>query len=97
MHEALVVNEERKNALLTARDQRALDEAASLGLTDTYAPILATPIGDGLTKQEKRWNDREKKEVVKIEERNRRTLREFRNGAKLRKWENGKMGNWEFE
>ena len=87
LHVAQISNEERKNVLLTERDQQALDEAASLGLTDPYSPILATPIGDGLTIQEERWNDREKKEVVKLEQRNSKALSEFRNGAKLREWE----------
>ena len=87
----LIANEERKNALLSEGDRRALEEAASLGLTVEYAPILASPIGDGLTKQEERWNDREKKEVVKLEERNRKTLSEFRNGGKLRQWEIGNL------
>jgi hypothetical protein len=87
----LIANEERKNALLSEGDRMALEEAASLGLTVEYAPILASPIGDGLTKQEERWNDREKKEVVKLEERNRKTLSEFRNGGKLRQWEIGNL------
>jgi hypothetical protein len=87
LHAELIANEERKNTLLTEADQMALEEAASLGLTDKYPPILASPIGDGLTKQEERWNDREKKEVVKLEERNRKTLSEFRNGGKVRQWE----------
>lgn len=87
MHAARITNEKSKNALLTERDQMALEEAASLGLTKTYSPVLATPIGEGLTKQEERWNEREKKQVVKLEERNRRTLGEFRNGAKLREWD----------
>lgn len=73
--------------LLTERDQQVLGEAASLGLTEPYSPILATPIGDGLTIQEERWNDREKKEFVKLEQRNSKALSEFRSGAKLRKWE----------
>lgn len=87
LHGERVANEQRKNALLTERDQMVLEEASSLGLTRDYAPILATPIGDGLTDQEKRWNERENKEVAKLEERNRKTLSEFRNGAALRKWE----------
>jgi len=87
----LIANEERKNALLSEGDRMALEEAASLGLTVEYAPILASPIGDGLTRQEERWNDREKKEVVKLEKRNRKTLSEFRNGGKLRQWEIGNL------
>ncbi len=64
---------------------------APLGRAKEYAPILATPIGDGLTKQEERWNEREKKEGVKLEERQRRTVSESRIGEKLRKWEIDKM------
>lgn len=69
----------------------ALEEASSLELTRKYPPILATPMGDGLTEQEQRWNKREKKEVVKLEQRNRKTLSAFRNGEKLRKWEIEKL------
>ena len=68
-------------------DHKALDEAANLGLTGAYQPILATPIGGELTAQEERWNEREKKAVMKHEEQNRKLLAEFRNGAKLRQWE----------
>ena len=63
-----------------------LDEAAALGLTGSNQPILATPIGGELTDQEQRWNEREKKAVVKHEEQNSKLLAEFRNGAKLRQW-----------
>ena len=90
-HRERIASEERKNALLTEADQMALDEASSLGLTRKYPPILATPIGDGLTEQEQRWNTREKKEVVKLEKRNRKTVGAFRNGGKLRKWEIEKL------
>lgn len=91
LHQERIANEERKNALLTERDHMALDEASGLGLTRDYAPILATPTGDGLTDQEKKWNAREKKEVVKLEERNRKTLSEFRTGETLREWEIEKL------
>jgi hypothetical protein len=91
LHQERITNEESKSASLTERDRAALDEASALGLTKSYQPILATPIGDGLTDQEKRWNDREKKEVVKLEERNRKTLSEFRNGERLRKWQIEKL------
>lgn len=87
LHQAMLANEESKNALWTEMDQMVLDEAASLGLTKTYPPILAAPLGDGLTPQEQRWNTKEKKDVVKLEERNRKALSEYRNGAELRKWE----------
>ncbi len=91
LHRERIASEERKNELLTEADQMAVDEASSLGLTRKYPPILATPIGDGLTKQEQRWNKQEKKEVVKLEKRNRKTVSAFRNGGKLRKWEIEKL------
>lgn len=84
---ALMANEVDKNKEWSEMDELALQEAASLGLTDDYQPILATPIGDGLTKSEERWNEREKKEVVKLAERNRKSLSEFRNGRELRDWQ----------
>ena len=87
LHAARMANEESKNALWTQMDEMALDKAESLGLTGTYPPILATPIGDGLTTQEERWNDKEQKDVAKLQERNSKALSEFRNGAALRKWE----------
>jgi len=80
LHVERITNEDSKNALLNERDQKALDEAASLGLTNKYSPIPATPVGDGLTRQEERWNDREKKliniEYRKIRDKNRITRRE---------------------
>lgn len=87
LHKARIANEERKNELLTKKDQSLLAEAESLGLTREYPPILATPIGDSLTRSEERWNEREVKEVLKLQEHNMKILREFRNGEKLRKWE----------
>ena len=86
-HKAKMANLQKKHDLLRERDKKAMDEAASLGLTKDYPPILAKPIGGALTKQEDRWNEREKKEVIKIKERNNYGLREFRNGGKLRAWE----------
>ncbi len=91
LHRERIANEQRKNALLAESDRTALEEASSLGLTGKYAPILAAPIGDGLTKQEERWNKREKKEVAKLEKRNRKTLSAFRNGEQLRKFEIEKL------
>lgn len=91
LHREQIAKEERENALLSERDRMALDEASALGLTGKYAPILATPIGDGLTKEEERWNERERKEVVKLEDRNKKTISKFRNGEKLRKWEIGNL------
>jgi len=87
LHAAFLENEQSKNALWTEMDQMALDEAESLGLTAGHSPVLASPIGDGLTDAEQRWNDREQKDVARLEERNRQLLSEFRNGAELRQWE----------
>jgi len=87
LHAEDIAIEKKKDALWTEMDQKALDEAATLGLTGTYQPILATPIGGELTRQEERWNEREKKAVAKHEEQNRKLLAEFRNGAKLRQWD----------
>lgn len=91
LHREQIAKEERENTLLSEADRMALDEASSLGLTGKYSPILATPIGDGLTKEEERWNERERKEVVKLEDRNKKTISKFRNGEKLRKWEIGNL------
>jgi hypothetical protein len=91
LQDALMTNEENKDKEWSEMDQMALEEAASLGLTDDYQPILATPLGDGLTKSEERWNEREKKEVVKLAERNRKTLSAFRNGGELRAWQRANM------
>lgn len=87
LHAETIAIEKKKDALWTEMDRKALDEAATLGLTGEYEPILATPIGGELTAQEERWNEREKKAVMKHEEQNRKLLTEFRNGAKLRQWE----------
>ncbi len=91
LHRERVANEQRKNDLLNAGDRMALDKASALGLTKDYAPILATPIGDGLSKQEERWNERENKAVGKQKDRNRMLLVRFRNGEKLRNWEVQKL------
>jgi len=83
--------EEQKHALLKEMDEKAMDQAASLGLTKEYPPILATPIGDELTRSEQQWNEREQKEVEKIQERNLQAVSEFMNGEKLREWERGNL------
>ena len=74
LHKAFIANEQSKHELLSERDELVLDEAASLGLTHKYSPILATPIGDGLTAQEQRWNDKETRDVARLEERNSKAL-----------------------
>jgi hypothetical protein len=87
LHKARIASEERKNALLTDSDEALLGQAASLGLTRKYQPILATPIGEGLTDKEQKWNDRETREVEKLEAHNLKMLREYSNGERLRIWE----------
>lgn len=87
LHNEKMAHERRKNELLTKRDNKVLAEAKRLGLTREYKPILASPIGDGLTQREQGWNEREQQKVERIHERNARLLSEFRTGARLRKWE----------
>ena len=86
-HREFIDNELKKHQLLNERDETALAMASDLGLRSQYEPILATPIGDGLTKQEKSWNEREKKEVVKLFKSNQRLMGEFLYGKELRQWE----------
>ena len=82
-----MASEQQKHALLQERDNRALKEAASLGLTKTYEPIMAHPIGGELTRQETQWNERETKDIEQIHQRNLKIIREFKTGQKLREWE----------
>ena len=86
-HQHEIDNELKKHQLMTERDQNALAKAEELGLRREYPPIIATAIGDGLSKQEEIWNQREKKEVKKLFDSNQRLLAEFLYGAKLREWE----------
>lgn len=86
-HSEYIENELEKHRLMAKRDAAALDMASDLGLRSEYEPIIATPIGDGLTKQEENWNEREKKEVEKLYKNNQRLLGEFLYGKKLRQWE----------
>lgn len=86
-HREFIDNELKKHQLLNERDEAALAMASDLGLRSQYEPILATPIGDGLTKQEKSWNEREKKEVERLFKSNQRLLGEFLYGKELRQWE----------
>lgn len=87
IHKARMANEKRKSDEWQKRDDEAMAKAAELGLTAPIPPILATPIGDGLTKSEQAWNEREQKEVARLEKQNQRTVSEFVYGAKLRAWE----------
>jgi len=86
-HSENMKNELEKHRLMDERDAAALDMASDLGLRGKYEPILAMPIGNGLTKQEENWNLREKKEVEKLFKSNQRLLGEFLYGKKLRGWE----------
>jgi len=72
-------------------DQAVLRKAEELSLTREQPPLLATPIGGALTPPEEQWNERERKEVKTIAERNRAALAKYTNGAKLRAWERGNM------
>lgn len=87
LYAARVENEMEKNALWDERDDLAMAEAESLGLTREVEPILASPIGGGLTDQEERWNERERKEAARLNERNRKLVAEYRNGRTLREWQ----------
>ena len=86
-HREFIDNELKKHQLLNERDEAALAMASDLGLRSQYEPILATPIGGGLTKKEKSWNEREKKEVERLFKSNQRLLGEFLYGKELRHWE----------
>ncbi len=81
----------RKHELLAEMDQTVLRKAASLGLTREPAPVLASPIGGELTRPEEQWNERERKEVRTIAERNDKALAKYANGAKLREWERANL------
>ena len=86
-HKEKIASKKQKHALLEERDTRALEEAASLGLTKKYEPIIAKPIGGELTRQETQWNKREKKDIERIYQRNHKIIQDFRTGQKLREWE----------
>lgn len=90
-HKERMAVEVRKHELLGELDQAVLRKADSLGLTREHAPILASPIGGALTRPEEQWNERERKEVKTIAERNRNMLAKYANGAKLREWERANM------
>ncbi|MFO7642339.1 MAG: hypothetical protein R6X17_14085, partial [Candidatus Competibacteraceae bacterium] len=82
---------ENQHALLDEMDERIVTEAESLGLTAEYPPILATPIGGELTRQEEQWNQRAEKEAERIQERNAGTLSKYANGEPLRAWERANL------
>ncbi|MEZ5556014.1 hypothetical protein [Haliea sp.] len=87
VHEAQLAAEERKDALLSERDQRVLNRAKALGLMQTPQPIIASPIGGELTRTELQWNEREQREVERLHERHLGLLGDYLHGAKLRAWE----------
>lgn len=84
LHRSWLAKEERKNSLLAEKDRRLLAEAETMGLTRDFAPILAEQIGGELTRSEERWNETEKKTVVKLKKGNLRQLSKYRNGEELR-------------
>jgi hypothetical protein len=86
-HNEYIDNENKKHKAFSERDQMAMDKARSLGLMTKHQPILATPIGGALTRQEEQWNKREQAEVERLYKSNQRQLAEYTNGAKLREWE----------
>lgn len=90
-HKERMAVEARKHEMLGEMDQAVLRKAESLGLTREHAPILASPIGGALTRPEEQWNERERKEVKAIAERNGKALAKYANGAKLREWERANM------
>ena len=90
-HKARMAVEARKHEMLGEMDQAVLRKAESLGLAREPAPILASPIGGALTRPEEQWNERERKEVKTIAERNAKALAKYENGAKLRAWERANM------
>jgi hypothetical protein len=91
IHAARIRAEERKDALFREMEERALARAAELGLTTPPEPILATPIGGELTRQEAQWNEREQTEVERTAERNAKLLARFRTGERLRAWERANL------
>jgi hypothetical protein len=90
-HKARMAVEARKHEMLGEMDQALLRKAESLGLAREPVPILASPIGGALTRPEEQWNERERKEVKTIAERNAKALAKYENGAKLRGWERANM------
>lgn len=90
-HKERMATEARKHEQLAEMDQAVLRKAEALGLTREPAPVLATPIGGELTRPEEQWNERERKEVRTLAERNRAALAKYANGVKLRDWERANM------
>ncbi|MDH5736054.1 MAG: hypothetical protein OEY87_08020 [Gammaproteobacteria bacterium] len=87
IHRATVKHIANKNKIYDEGDHSILKQASTLGLTNEYSPILITPAGGALTRQEERLNEKEKKNVVKIKQANMKLLSRYRNGKELREWE----------
>ena len=81
----------RKGRLLSERDDRVLARARELGLMTMPTPVLATPIGGELTRNEIQWNEREQRDVQRLHERHVGLLGEFSYGQKLRAWERANL------
>lgn len=90
-HNEKMAMQDQKHALLKEMDSKAMDYAASLGLTKDPQLLLATPIGGELTRQEEQWNAKEQNDVETIRGRNLQTVSEFRNGENIREWERRNM------
>ena len=80
-----------QHTLLSEMDETILAEAEALGLMAEYPPILASPIGGELTRQEDQWNQRAEKEAEKIRDRNISTLSKYVTGERLRAWERANL------
>lgn len=91
LHRERIASEEEKHRLLKELDQQALQQAESQGLTREIAPIIAQAIGGELTRQEEQWNDRERKDVARLMERNTKLLAKHHYGERLRAWELANM------
>lgn len=86
-HRERMAVEAQKHELLNEMDQRILDDAQALGLTEPPSPIIATPIGGELTKAEAQWNERDTKEVANLDRNNRKLLAKYLTGKSVRDWE----------
>jgi hypothetical protein len=91
LHREKMALVETQHGLLGEMDERILAEAESLGLTADYPPILATPIGGELTRQEEQWNQRAERDAERTRERNAATLSKYVNGERLRAWERANL------
>jgi len=86
IHQATVKHTINKNKIYDEGDDRILEQASTLGLTDEYSPTFITATGGTLTRQEKRLNEKEKKNIVKLKQANMKLLSRYRNGKELRGW-----------